>query len=702
MTTADILQLEELSGRLLTPEEAAPQLTVEQALEREGLIPSAREISGAIETKFRRMARVHDRMDKDWDLYNLKEFQPDAEESISEEDYYTTNAPRVMAEKIISFISLTEPIIRANSDEAQEAQEEQNDRAEQLAIGMMDNVNRRRRRQGDPSIQDSLAAFTVIRGRYAAVRALLIKDEDGITEEDILPLDPRNLVVQKGHRELKWAAYRMSKEVQEIRDEFPDFRFQDEGAMDEDESVEVFEYYCRKKNPFYDPLSLDPFDKHPDVYMAGTIIDDQWARPLHNLWMLSFPVVLAPVGALPMITPGNGEHAQDVEETFGESIFAENRRIWQQFNRAMSYAQDLMGKASDPPENVYSLDGTKTMDEGSHDKGAQRAFSVANQEDSKLAETPDPANIAVLFLQALQQDAVAGGLPPQAFGLLDKPLSSVALRQLGNNLEHRVSPRMKAVAACMEGAMENLIAQYETGGFEPITVSGRRFDNQRFANRIITPEGIYGHDPVTVRMKLALPEDDAARWSLAQMAMTPTASGEPLGSLEWVRENIIGIESSKQITRQNREAAGVMQDPLASALEQVTAYLRDGNQAMASIWFDRLTVLSMQRQVEGNTMLAQLQAFAQQIGIPLQPPPFDPLNAGMTTGAGSTIDQGLNIGQTAQNTQSRNPANGAMGIAEQRGIGNQPSPEAGFNTTASRQRYTGLVGADGSPLYAEE
>lgn len=677
--------------------------SIEDALAREGLLPEAGQVMNAVMTKWRSLGPVRDRMLDDYNLYTLKRFQADPTESLSPEDLYTTNAPRVMAEKIVAFISSTEAIIRANSDEATEPQEEQNDRAEQFAIGVRDNVDRRRRRLGDQSLQDEMAWHSVVRGRYVAARAFLIKDENGQTIEDILPLDPYNLVVWPGNHELQAAAYRMSWSRSEVTDQFPHFDLETSRTLNDDEQVDVWEYYCRKLNPLHDPFSQDPFTRHPYVYLTGTLIDSRWAMPPFSLYMLNFPVVLSPVGGAPRVThhESEGPHSDDLEADFGESIFAENRLIWLQYNRAMSYAQDLMGKASDPRKKVMSRDGTMTLDEGAEEKGAEIPLSTANEEDVESFPEADASRVAVLFLQELGRDAVAGGLPPQAFGLLDKPLSSVALRQLGNNLEHRVTPRMRAVASCLEGCLENIIAQFETGGFAPITVSGRRFDNQRFANRVITPEGIYGHDPVQVKMSLALPEDETIRWNVANMAMTPTASGEPLASLEWVRENILKMESSKLISRQNSESVGENQSQVAYALARVTAYLRDGNKPMAAIWYDELVRLSLTQQVQTNLQIQQLLFLSQQTGLPLKPPPEDPLNAGQVTGAGSTIDQGLNIGRSAVPAQTRNPQFGGVPFVEYNGIGNQPSPESGYNTTARRQsnRFTGLLGPDGEPLF---
>lgn len=659
-----------------------------------------RKIFARVEDAFKDEHLIFDRMDDDYDLYTLKGWQPDEEDSISPEDAYTTNAPRVLAEKIISFISQTNATIRVPNDLATKDQEQVNENTEQLAIGMLANVDRRLRRRGKPVVQDQLAWYSVVRGRYAAARAVLRVRPNGDTFEDILPLDPRHLVIQSGDEEPVWAAYRMYKTRNEIRDEFPNFKFDGQGNRvdqngDDGRSTEtVYEYYVREPNPDYSPDG-DVFQRHPWRYMIGTLVDHQWIRKLHNVFTLGFPVVISPVTAQPSLAP-DGSDVSDISDDgaevdatradFGESIFAENRKIWDKQNRITSYLIDLTAKASNPRTKVFSLDGTTALEDGVSDKGSEINLSTANQEDIQNFIEADINRATGLLENNLNLDSVGGGLPPQAVGLLDKPLSSVALRQLGLNLEQKVVPRMNAVAACLEGCLEILIGQYETGAFNQITVSGRRFDNQKFANRQITADDIVGHDPISVGLVLALPEDDTVRWSIAQMAMQPTVTGEPLGSLEHVREHILKFQSSKVISDQNRQILGSQASPVVQLLELYKAAVEDGDEMKAAALFDQLQIAALQTQVQGSMQMLQLMQMAQ--GMP-------PMTAVNQQSVGQQIQS---IGG---NNQLANPGFGAVPNAAFTGIGNQPSPQAGFNTTAPRQRDTGLVDPAGEQIFSQ-
>src|SRR3989338_8802680 len=96
----------------------------------------ARKVMDRVASRFRDEQPVFTRMDDDWDLWVLEKWQPESDDSISAEDAYTTNAPRVLAQKIIAFISATELIVRVPHDDAPKPQEMLNDAAESLAIGI--------------------------------------------------------------------------------------------------------------------------------------------------------------------------------------------------------------------------------------------------------------------------------------------------------------------------------------------------------------------------------------------------------------------------------------------------------------------------------------------------------------------------------------------------------------------------------------
>tara|TARA_R110002096_G_scaffold34732_4_gene99048 strand:+ start:151 stop:2160 length:2010 start_codon:yes stop_codon:yes gene_type:complete len=662
------------------------------------------EVSKTINRYFRNEEPLFNRMHKDYEKYwTLEDWEPDLDDQVMPEDAYTTNQPRVLAQKIIAFIAETEMVVRVPNDDAPKDQEERNKLTENLSIGMLANVDRRMRRNGDPRIQRQMAWHSVVRGRYVIARAFLRKRSNGETFEDILPIDPAQFVFQPGEEEPVWAAHRRQMSRGEIRDTYQGFKIGE--GDDDDEVEEVFDYYVRQDNPQAEPNSDDVFQRHPYIYKMGTLINEEWARSPFDLFTLSFPVIITPVGSDPHLAPREQEvtskHNTMIAD-FGESIFAENRHVWDKINRSASYIVDMVSKASDPPVQVSSTDGTKELEEGWNEKGAQVNTAVADGQDVKLMVTPDMNRSASVLLEFLQRDAIAGGIPPQGFGILDKPLSAVALRQLGNNLEHRVLPRMEAVQLCIEGCLEVLVAQYETGAFEPITVSGKRFDRHRFSNKIIEPNEVSGHDALTVSLELVLPEDETIRWNVANMAMAPTVTGEPLTSLEYVREHILNIQDPKLLSDQNREILTRQTSPVLGLLDQYRSVVLDGDPMAAAAILDQIRLMTLQMEVQGSMQMMQLEQMKAEIKQNQQgkPPDLKFTSESVTPdfpGPDSSTTQKNSV--SFGSAQTANPAFGAPSPTIFTGLTNNPSPEAGANTTADRQGSgSGLFGPNNLPV----
>ena len=267
-------------------------------------------IAEKIQQKFRDEEQLFERMAADFDLWTLEPFEPDQEDSIAPDDSYTSNAPRVLAEKIIAFITATELVVRVPNDEAQEPQEARNASAESLAIGFLRHADQRLQRKGMQVVKEALAWYSTVRGRYAAMRSILRKDATGQTFIDMLPLDPAHLVIEWGDTEPVWAAYRSTATRAELRSRYPRRRlFEDGDNSDDSEIEEVFEYF--EGTPValnrMNPASQNPFERRPITYTAGTVVDSRFVRPMHDIFTLHFPVVAVPVDSQPSLTPPWGE-----------------------------------------------------------------------------------------------------------------------------------------------------------------------------------------------------------------------------------------------------------------------------------------------------------------------------------------------------------------------------------------------------------
>ena len=610
-------------------------------------------IMDKIESRFNEDQPLHDRMDLDYSDWRLTEFVPEAEEGVDPEDAYTTNSMRTLADKVESFISGSEIVVRVNNDAADEQKRASNDNLERLVVGMLRQVNKRLQRKGDPLLIPQLAWYSVVRGGRLAARTLLRKKANGETYPEILPLDPRHLVVQYGDEEPIWAAYRMSKTRAQVRSEYGNFEFNDTQMDDDDEIEYVYDYYEKVVS------------NGKTKYMNSVIIDDKYAKKPADTFAEMFPVCTVAIGSTPILAASdtglrNINTATDIEDPikdFSESIFAPNRNVIKMKNRVFSYRMALTARAVDQAYKVSSLDGTKGLEDNPSKKGSQINVSTQNQEDVSplpLSESPRDADV---LLGAINDDETDGGLPPQAFGILQAPISGYAMRQLGTNIEQKVIPRLTAVQNLLEMSFEHLIGMYETESYRALNVSGKTYARMPFDGPI-TPQDIKNHGELSITMQPALPEDDMQRYSIAQMATQPTAGGESLVSMDFARDKILKMQDADLERQRIFEQIARTSTPIMQLVQLYTAAMKGGDEQMAKHYLQEIQIAEQQKQMQE---LAQKMQFMQQFSQMQQP----------------TAPQ-----QGAPTSNGVNPEvmpNAAMG-----GIPNIPSPNQGVNTTAPR------------------
>ena len=119
----------------------------------------------------------------DYDLYIMRPYDAgDGYES------YTSNEPRTYADKIISFMSAAQLIIRIPNIEEVRERRNMNDAKEKFLIGLFAGADERLRRKLQPSLREQLSWYFSLRGWYAG-RALLHVDSNNKTQIDITPRD---------------------------------------------------------------------------------------------------------------------------------------------------------------------------------------------------------------------------------------------------------------------------------------------------------------------------------------------------------------------------------------------------------------------------------------------------------------------------------------------------------------------------------
>ena len=629
-------------------------------------------IVAKVNKRFEMIQPLIDRMDKDYrDGWRLSPFIPSAQEGVAREDAYTTNEPRVVAEKVIYGIAASERVIRVQNDAAWKDREDSNDNLERLAIGFLNLADKRLEEMGMPTVVDHMSSYAGLRGRYVVARALLMKNNNGDTVVDITPFDPRNFVMERGNGSIVWSCYRSMKTRTEIRAAYPDVKFDDaptDPTVDDGWQLETV---------------LDYYEYKDAMYTNAVIIKEQWAKPLTDTYAVKCPIIVRAVGAVPEMPTIPGETDEYIAD-FGESVFANNRRINRISNRTTSYHIAKVAYEVDRSYKVSSRGGNLSFTDNPMKKGSPVTLDVDNDEDIEPIDPPPLTGDSQMLSAVVERDRAAGGLSAQALSGQPPPggMSAAALRLLGSNIGERTRPFLKPVESCILGCLEALVAQYETGGYKPVRVFGKTLSNAPF-DREIAPENIFGHGNLSVQLLQQLPEDDNLKWATARLAVQKTGpEEESLLSMQTARERILGIQDSELESSRQHVQKGKTIAPVLALLEMQEAALRRGDQSMVEYLEKRIYFMQMQEFLEQQALMFQFmqsvqgpngmmaaaqgmggarrngQAQPAQGGIPPQVASAEDLAPG-TTGAAPSPTAGQN------STNPREPVLNAIGVTEQ-------------------------------------
>ena len=643
-------------------------------------------------TKVRR--RFHDlqpwveRMDGDAERYRMKPFVPSGSESVDPEDAYTSNLDRVVADKVVYGIASAQRTLRVENDPAGEQRQDANDNAEKLGMGMLTLADGRLEDRAEPTVQDQLAFLAPVRGKHVICRSLLIKGPRGETIVDMLPMDPRSFVFERSARGIEWGCYLMRRERHHIRTDYPDFKFTD-GVEDDKEgsttTFAVYDYYFRDSTNEVIDYQLDgdeiiPIMGMKETFWNGVIIDDKWAKKPENVFSETFPVIVRAIGSRPTLgssftdganrTMAPEEHPED----FGESVFAPNRQVTPALNRLTSYHMAATANAIDPSYVAVSSGGTWTLEKNPMNKASEVTADADAKQEIIVLPSPQTGADGQFLRGTLLSEQQAGGLAAHLLSGQPPPggISATAMRLLGNSLGERTRPFLTAVASCLQGSIDALIAQYETGRYETLRVFGKTLDAFPF-DRAIGPEHIQGHGVLSLTLAQDIPEDDQLKWATAQLAITQNAQGEALASPEYAREHIIGLQDAKLETTKQRLALAKGSAPMLGLREMAEAALRRGEMKVFEYLLKKMQEQEMREALERAALTFQYTQLVGQGGIAgmmaaLQGPGGSP--NGQQNGSASA---GPGPRPEVQPEAARNPA-----------AGQQPSLEAGRNSTAPR------------------
>ena len=188
-------------------------------------IPTAAEIVALVKAHELRAQRLHQRMEDDWDLVTLKEF--DAGEGYEE---YTSNEPLTFFTKITASLVAGEIYVEVPVQKSQKEKRERESTKERFIAGILKSNDERLAKLGEQSLLNNLASFVNLRGWYCG-RRLLVKDpKTGETYPDITPWDPLNVSWGMGPKGLRWMCHHTKKSVAGVAAEYPELNIEGLGG----------------------------------------------------------------------------------------------------------------------------------------------------------------------------------------------------------------------------------------------------------------------------------------------------------------------------------------------------------------------------------------------------------------------------------------------------------------------------------------
>jgi hypothetical protein len=523
---------------------------------------------------------LRDRMDADHRLYTLEPYEAgDGYQS------YTSNEPQTYADKIVSWLTAADMIIRIPPNGNPRNNRDINNDKERFIIGVLRSADERLSRSLVPSLKDQMAWYITVRGWYAG-RALLTKNGDNHTTVDITPWDPMHTHWGVGADGLEWACYRIKKTQDEIEAQYG-VRLGDERT--DVDGVNVYDYYDTEYNT---------------VVIPGRFIKRRTPHGAEG----QVPIFMGAVGSAPLVQSLEWSSIEDTLEDYGESVYKSTRELYEKHNMMMSVMLELTARAKKQGLKVRSRDGTKTLEEDPYQEGTE--ISLGQGEDVEPLGLLEMARESGAFMGLVSGEMQRGSIPHTVYGEIPFQLSGFAINTLRQGVESVLVPRVAAMQRAYKQIANLLCDQYQAGSFETMELTGRD-NNRMYFSEEITPERIReGGDP-EIKLVTNLPEDDMSRYGMAQIAREGQT---PLLPDLWIRDNILGIQDSDQIEDAVKEQIGERMLPEAGIWSLYQAAVKQGRDDLAQLYLGELLSL----------LFAKARQMAQTMGGAVGPPPGTP------------------------------------------------------------------------------
>ena len=553
------------------------------------------QIIDKVESHYEATEPLRNRMDKDYSLYRLDPY--DAGDGYQS---YTSNEPSTYADKIISFVTGSEMVVRIPNVSEKEGDREKNNKKEKFFLGILRSADERIKRHSMPSIKNQLSWYIALRGWYAG-RALLVKDKDESTYVDITPWDPMHTYWSLGSEGLEWACYKVKKSKDLVESQY-NIRLPRNEDYDDEDWIDVYDYYDKEINTVV--LSNGRVAKKATPHGADRV-----------------PVFLGPVGSAPMIQALNDiTPIDDTIADYGESVYKHNRDNYEKNNQIMSIMLELTSRARRQGLKITSRDGMKTLDEDPYKEGTE--ISLAQGENVEPLGLMEVARETGSFMGLISGEMQRGGVPHTLYGDIQFQLSGFAINTLRQGIDSLISPRIEALESAYTDFCMLICDQYMSESFDSMELSGQDMNRQYFKEKI-SPSSIKGAGDIQITFVGQLPQDDLTKMNMAQIARDGEA---PLLPDIFIRDKILGLQDTDMIDDAIKEQTAERILPEAALWTLLQSAEDRGRPDLAQFYYGELITMMNEKQTKRIQSMQQLQQAAQppQPQQPQQPRGMDP------------------------------------------------------------------------------
>jgi len=441
-----------------------------------------------------------------------------------------------------------------------------------------------------------------MRGRAAS--RLLVRLKDGKAIIDDTPLDARYVVWQFDSEGLEYIAYKVTRRRSELEAEYPDYDLASTA-----DTAELTDLWTRRHNQIW----VNDIDVRNEKHQYGEC-----------------PGVytICPAGSM---LAGDGSIAHH-----GEGIFAADRGLWPEMNRAASILQTL---------NVTSFNQGLQLES---DAGAEGALpekdprtpwaitAVEKRGGFKLIPVADIRNATRHLLSMLEGRIQRGALPAIDYGNLTFPLSAVAIARLTEGRDQIFVPRIQGLALHQQAKSRLIIRQLKRlGGEIELGAEGHR---RTFSVAILNKSF-----SIKYRYFSEAPEQKIANYAVAEAAKAAGLSDDT------IFRDILRLPDPNGEHRKRRAENAERLDPVLSLYRHCHNLIEEGKDVEA-----RLMKTSLLRMLRERGIGKEEESV--QAGPPaIQSAPLVPLlSRGESTGARGPNRDVEDISEALQQAEDNN------------------------------------------------